>query len=391
MKPSEAKPPEVTTPMTPPEAFLPPERFAALGGESFALATPNMLGDFLATSSFRCVPVQIPTTQTVTTTGNLCALRSTFAGPPPPAFIVVPAGTPCPRGYVMVGTTTIPVTVTVPGTTTTQLCYRVPAVCHEFKIAEDENPRPQDRIYFGENNYSNVLPFARAGTDINDMNVNRFTLGWEKTFFDRNASIGMRIPLNTLNVGGSDIPGVNGHFTDIGDLTIILKGVLWEDREIGHILSAGLAITVPTGPSTFGNSGFGIGCDHCTLLQPYLGYALVFGDAFVHGFTAVDIPTCDDTTLFYQDVGIGYFLLKNREHGTFLTAIVPTFEVHATIPLDRQGSINDVEFTPNVVDLTEGVTFEIRRRCTLAIGVAEPITGPRPFDIEAIGQINIRF
>jgi hypothetical protein len=372
---------------------LPPERFAAVGGETVALATPNMLGDFLAASALRCVPVQTPTTQTVMTTGNLCVSNPNIGiRPLPPTFVVVPAGMPCPPGFTMVGPTTIPVTVTVPGTTTALVCYRVPAVCHQFKISEDENPRPQDRIYFSENNYSNVLPFARLGTDIRDMNVNRFTLGFEKTLFDRNASIGLRAPLNTLNVGGSDIPGVNGHFTDIGDVTVILKAVLWEDREIGNILSGGLAATFPTGPSSFGNSGFSVGCSHKTILQPFLGYAWLFGNAFVHGFSALDIPTdSGDSTLYYQDLGIGYFLLKDRDNGRFLTAIVPTFEVHATIPLNHQGSITDMAFTPDVVDLTEGVTFEIRRRCTLAIGVAEPVTGPKPFDIEAIGQVNIRF
>ncbi len=390
-KPSPEMRPEVpptSSEAQPPEAFLPPERFAALGGETVSLATPNMLGDFLATSSLRCVPVQVTmiTPQTVTVTGTnqqvvIIANNTTSL------FIPGPPGR---RGF-PVNFFSVTGTANLPATTTALVCYRVPAVCHEFKISEDENPRPQDRVFFNENNYSNVLAFARLGTDIGDMNVNRATIGFEKTFFDGNASIGLRAPVNTLNIGGSNIPGVNGHFTDIGDLFIILKGVLWEDREIGNIVSGGLAITVPTGSTTFANSGFGIGCMHCTLLQPYLGYAWIFGDAFIHGFTAVDIPTCDESTLFYQDIGVGYFLMKDRGSGRFLTAVVPTFEVHATIPLDRQGRISDMEFTPDVVDLTEGVTFEIRRQFTLAVGVAEPVTGPKPFDIEAIAQLNIRF
>ena len=46
-----------------------------------------------------------------------------------------------------------------------------------------------------------------------------------------------------------------------------------------------------------------------------------FGDFYVQGFTALDIPTDSrDVTLWYNDVGLGYFLYQNPDPSRFLTA-----------------------------------------------------------------------
>jgi hypothetical protein len=43
------------------------------------------------------------------------------------------------------------------------------------------------------------------------------------------------------------------------------------------------------------------------------------------------------------------------------------------------------------VDLTAGATFGLGNRSILALGVVTPVTGPKPFDVEALVQLNIRF
>lgn len=58
-----------------------------------------------------------------------------------------------------------------------------------FKIAENESPRPQDRIFFNNNFFDNI---NNTNTDI--ASVQRQTIGFEKTFLDGDASVGVRVP-----------------------------------------------------------------------------------------------------------------------------------------------------------------------------------------------------
>ena len=178
----------------------------------------------------------------------------------------------------------------------------------------------------------------------------------------------------------------------MGDLTVIFKGVLWQDLLNGDLVSAGLAITFPTGPDSLGGVTFSNGCVHSTLLQPFIGYLWVWNNLYLQGFSSLDIPTTDqDSTIMFNDVGLGYFLLRDRTNGRFLTAVVPTVEGHLTTPLSHEGSPTGMMFTPNQLDITEGVTFEFQRRMTFAVGVSEPVTGNKTFDFEAIAQLNVRY
>ena len=90
---------------------------------------------------------------------------------------------------------------------------------------------------------------------------------------------------------------------------------------------ARLAVTPTTGPNAFAGS-HSITSFHSTTLQPYVGFIWNFQRWYLHGFTALDIPTdSNDVTLMYNDIGVGYFLYRNRMEGQAVTAIVPTFEV----------------------------------------------------------------
>src|SRR5262249_51357386 len=137
----------------------------------------------------------------------------------------------------------------VPGTTKAGIL--APTV-RSFKIADDEAPAPQDRVYFGFNYWDNVNKSVnqRFGGDFNYMQANRETFGVEKTFLQGDASIGLRLPLNSLDAD-SPFAGFGGSDTDIGDLTVIFKLALWYDHQSGNVLSTGLAVTAPTGPDSF--------------------------------------------------------------------------------------------------------------------------------------------
>jgi hypothetical protein len=130
---------------------------------------------------------------------------------------------------------------------------------------------------------------------------------------------------------------------------------------------------------------------HDTILQPFIGYIWAADRLFVHGFTSVDVPTDGrDVTVLSNSVGVGYIFARADAEDRLLRAVVPTFEVHVSDPLNHRGAfkINDPAGTPDVVDLTLATTFELGRRSNLSVGIVAPVTGPKPFDVEALVQLN---
>ncbi len=299
--------------------------------------------------------------------------------PGPPVAVLVAGSGAIPAG----GAAAVPVRATLP-------VLSLPG----FKIADHESPAPLDRAYVAFNYYDNVDASTDRGlgSDVRDLRVYRETFGLEKTFFDERASVGLRLPMNTLS-GESDVPGLGGSSTAVGDLSVILKYAAWRDRESGDLVSVGLAVTTPTGPNSFAGSAE-VAPLHSTTLQPYLGYLWNRGDFYLHGFTSIDVPTdLRDVTILYDDVGIGYHLYRARDPGRWLSGVVPTFEVHVNTPLSHRGSLrlDDPAATPDVVDLTLGTDLELGSRARLGAAVVAPVTGPRPFDVEAIAHFEVRF
>ncbi len=72
---------------------------------------------------------------------------------------------------------------------------------------------------------------------------------------------------------------------------------------------------------------------------------------------------------------------------------MPTSEIHINTPFNHQNpyNANDVAGSANVVNLTQGLNVEFNRRSILTIGIATPITSPKPFDLEALILFNFRF
>jgi hypothetical protein len=280
--------------------------------------------------------------------------------------------------------------------------FQVPYVFRGgFKIADNESPRPEDRVFLGYNYYDgfggtstpgqtitqNILSNGRTtvttvipGVDAPQINVHRETIGFEKTLLDGAGSIGLRAPVIQQN-GDPTIGDDN-----FGDLSIILKYAFYRDCHTGNLLSGGMVITTPTGPDI----PLGSGSIHPALLQPFGGFIWNQEKIYVHGFSSVAVPTDSrDVTLFFNDIGVGYWLYRSP-CGEGISSVVPTIEVHVTTPLNHRGQQAEIR-VPDLVDLTGGVHFGLGPRSTFSVGVAVPFTGPRPFDVEALAQINCRF
>jgi hypothetical protein len=214
-------------------------------------------------------------------------------------------------------------------------------------------------------------------------NLNREVFGFEKTFLDGDASIGLRVPIFQLQGDGSFSA------SDIGDLTLIFKYAFLNDRETGNVGSTGLVVTVPTGPDQIQfleGSRF-----HPVLLQPYLGGIYNMGRFYVQGFSSIVVPTdMRDSVLWFNDMALDYRLFQ-RNGNAFLTGVTPTIEAHLTTPLSHRGLDHDFIGVPDTLSLTTGAHFDFCNRSRLTFAVGTPVTGPRPFDVEAIVQFNLLF
>jgi hypothetical protein len=306
-------------------------------------------------------------------------LTAAQAGLPPPFPPPQPPGVPRPSVRTMV----------------------VPSI-RTIKVSENQSPLPQDRFYYTFNYFDNVNGSvnARLQSPAGDFQIFREIFGFEKTFNDGQGSIGLRVPLNTVSAA-TRAPASFGTFggssTAVGDLSIIGKYILLQDKESGSVLSGGVALTAPTGPGRFaGFSTFG-GGPHTTTFQPFLGYLLNFGDLYLHGFTALDVPcTSQDVTMIYNDLGLGYYLRRDTpDSGSdrLVTLIAPTFEVHVNDPLNHRNAFNffDPAATPDMVNLTYGLNIGFGRNTFLTTALVTPVTGPRPFALEAMAFVNVFF
>ena len=209
-------------------------------------------------------------------------------------------------------------------------------------------------------------------------------------------SFGVRLPLDQLTANST----ISGNFakpggtsTALNDLSLFTKYVLKADPETGSLLSVGLEMTLPTGPSQFAGAKYIQGI-HSTEIQPFIGYLLIRDRFYLHGFTSLSVPSSvRDVTMVYNDIGVGYFLFRSDDPDNFITGVAPTFEVHVNSPLTHRDwfNANDPSGTADVVDLTYGVNVGFFRQSVLTFGWVTPVTGPRPFNYEAVLLLNWRF
>ena len=246
-----------------------------------------------------------------------------------------------------------------------------------FKIAENESPRPVDRVYFNYNLFNNV----DQGPLFGRQDVSRYTFGYEKTFFGGQASAGVRIPFFNNLTGDSE--------NNFGDLSVLLKYALYNDQATGNLISTGLVVTLPTGtlPHRFDSLD---GNAHSTMLQPFVGWQWNYGNLFVQGFHSIMVPTVSrDVSFLFNDIGVGYWLYRTNQN-QFITGIAPVIELHVNTPLthsEDNGSIND----RSVTNLVFGVNAQIYNQFNFGAALGVPLNGPRPYDVEAMAHLNFRF
>jgi len=270
----------------------------------------------------------------------------------------------------------------------------VPSV-RTFKFADNQTPFPVDRVFatFNFYDYVNQSLNKRFDVPLNRIQAYRYTLGFEKTFFNKNASVGVRMPIDTLSAQ-SRTPGFGGTSTSVGDLSVFFKYALWQDREAGRVLSTGLAVTAPTGPGSFAGADYLRRINHYAFLQPYVGFQWQWDRFYVMNYLAVEVPTGPrDVTILFNDTAVGYFVYRSASADALIRAVAPTLEAHVNVPLNHRDWANpaSVAGTPDVVDLTSGLNVFLGKRAILSLGAMTPVTGPRPASLEALAYLNVFF
>jgi hypothetical protein len=284
-----------------------------------------------------------------------------------------------------------------------------------YKVAENNSPIPRDRAFFSYNHF-NGTPLGR--------DVNRFTPGIEKTFFDGMGSVEARLPFaSTLN-GDLIVDNVfsNGNDTRLGNLQLAVKMLLtYSDT---WILSGGLGVAVPTADDINARLPDGTPLlrieNEAFHLQPFIGYLYAPDNYFYfQGFSQIDIDLngdpvfanpiapfgttlrpigrLRDRTLWSNDIAIGYWLF--RDSCSFISGVAPQLEVHYDQTLDEYSTLRSGGVVLSgggsytSVALTGALNVELRQDATLTLGMALPVTDDfnRGFDWEFMLQFNYRF
>jgi hypothetical protein len=277
----------------------------------------------------------------------------------------------------------------VNGNGTTSILFKLTGL----KVSDNQSPIPQDRVFFSFNYFDNLNASVdrKLQSPIQNLQVYHELFGIEKTFLDGNASIGFRVPLNTISFKSTaNVAGLGGSSTAPGDLSVFLKYVLYQQQ--GTLFSTGLQVTAPTGPGAFGGAKY-YSYFRDTQIQPFVGYLFARDRFYFQGFSSINVPTMSqDVTLWFNDLSIGYYVYRANDPNRFLTAIVPTAEVHVNTPLNHRGyGTSDLAGTPDVLDMTFGTNVELRKRAILSVAYVTPVTGPKPFNAELVMLLNIRF
>lgn len=307
------------------------------------------------------------------------------------------------------------------GLATTQPDYSEPSTLavpiaggdRRFKVSDDNNPIPTDRIFFDYNRFSNSM----LGSDGVLHDLNRFTFGLEKTFLEGLVSLELRVPFVAgLNSVQSFEPNAGVMASEFGNVPLAFKCLALQTER--NAVGIGVAAIFPTAQDAHVRDAFGqdllVVRNESVHLQPFIGWLWTPNDKwFFMAFGQIDFDTSGNDVLtrsgpglvkagVYQDQNLGYTDLKigrwvyRNPAARRLTGIAPTVELHYTTTLQDTDSVAGVTNPYNrvdVLDLTGGLHIEFCQRTTLTVAATLPLRqgSNRVFDSEAMVQLNRRF
>lgn len=313
------------------------------------------------------------------------------------------------------------------------VCVTTPSPsAYRYKIAEDNSVFPKCRIILGYNRYDDALRIydadpANGDPIVDKRTIDRFVVGIEKAFWDKRASLQVHLPIfsgtDYYNATNPDFFGVNTG--NVGNLQLTGKFVLLQSCY--SAVSAGAAVTVPTGydvQGSIGGNAFSIK-NESVHIMPFLGYfrSLACDRAWLQAFLQLDLDvngntvTYDgltgrgqDQNLLYADVSLGYWLYENQCCAGRLRGIASILEFHYTTSVQRADIVTipsgagdfaygNILGNVDIATITAGAQIQFARS-DARIGFAVPVgtttdalygINNRPFDWEFMVQYNIGY
>jgi len=265
------------------------------------------------------------------------------------------------------------------------------------RVSADSNPLPRDRVIFNYDFVSNgnLYPTTPA--------MNRFVLGFEKTFLDGMGSVEVRMPFaSTVNSTSNNDGTFGSGRAEVGNLFIVPKVLLFTNDTF--VLSTGLGISVPTADDVrlqFGAADVLKIRNEAVILTPFLGSLWTPTDRFFaqswlgFGFDTGGNPTLTnldgnglkgvgrlyDPSTLQLDLQLGYWLVHPSERTGTVRGLAPFVEFHFNHQLQAQNFVTDGPFslTPSVGQLTEfnlstGAAVQLGDNANLMLGASFPLT-----------------
>ncbi len=289
------------------------------------------------------------------------------------------------------------------------------------KLSENNSPFPTDRVFLNYNHFHNAL------RDVNnrELDLDRYTLGIEKTFCDGWWSAELRLPfaygLDSTQLVGT--PSTNSA-TEFGNLTLILKrAVLRNDR---WAIGTGLALVTPTASDAVitGEGNALLVANDAYHLLPFVGVNFSPGERFwTQAFLQADfdangnavlfagpattppgIPpgqgeppvrgVLQDQSLLFMDAAMGYWLFRDPSGCRLISGIAPILELHYSttmqdgdiIATPRGDAIGGFDLSGeqtaggpvtsrrlDVLNLTAALRFQIGARSQLTVAGVAPL------------------
>jgi hypothetical protein len=313
---------------------------------------------------------------------------------------------------------------------TTYSSLNVAAGDRTAKIAEDTSPIPTDRVFLDFNHFNNALTTANGQI----IGLDRYTLGFEKTFHDGLWSIEVEAPIDQGLNQCEDTSNSTGQNegTVFGNLSVTAKCLLYHTDTFAA--SIGLMAELPTAPCTRftipdedlipGDPYSFTGQATVTIknqsvhIEPFIGFVYAPNDRlFAMSYVQFDVdangnqvtfdfeesdPILRDPTLLYLDASAGYWLFRDEAPGgglhRYLTGIAPIVELHYTTALQNFHGIDGFVVSDSerldVLNLTGGLHFQMGPASALTVGAVVPLrtnTVDKEFDAEIVAQFDRRF
>jgi hypothetical protein len=289
------------------------------------------------------------------------------------------------------------------------------------KISENNSPIPRDRVFFSFNDFNNAAAVIQQN-QLSALDVQRYTPGFEKTFWGGQGSIEFRSPIAYAQnpqvfVNGNGTPKQ----TQFGNISLALKFLLW--REDNFALAAGTGLNLPTAPDVqifqFNQQALTLKNQSVHLL-PYVGmYWAPTDRAYVQSFLQIDLDAngnavnvvnggtagrLNEQTFLYADVALGYWLYRDPD-ARLVTGIIPILEFHYNTTLQNADTVvaqsGTSQFTLgnsfnrlDITNVTAGTTFRLGPLSFLTFAGVFPLRiqqSDRQFDSEVIAQFNRLF